>query len=1036
MSIKYGGLGHSLRTLGVGAGVVRVAITEVLRLSEYTVRVMLDNTFGVEIDYQLFTGFKVNSVSGNATPLGGQIGDNFIDLVFSTPVDLTDPWAVVTPINIGSRRVISLQSGTVGGTAGAITVSSLTSTTAEFPGDTGLITDTYLVPASMPHPTYMFAVGNSTGRLYRMAEGDSAWTRTGYTTQLNLSGYVYSFSNGAILAKTAAGPLVRSAPGNNGEAFSEVIGPSSAVNFSATGYPIDWSFSEGPNGKALLVEYGAISGDNKVGPLIFYTSDYGVTWSIALDTTSLPAGEQWNHLHAVHYHAATGKFVVAVGDAARARVFTLDDDGTNLTNLLDQPNAAQPVWFVDGIGNEVLFGDDTHAQIAVLNVATGAVRQVFQGWRGVVSTFDWCWHITKYAGLYYAFQYQSSVYSYMKKESVLLVSPSPDGPWTVAYVFGSTIQGCLSFAGFMNGLLHFKVKRDSDNGKHWAVNPVELTVKGASAANGTRTNTESATAATSHAAPWFQYYGTLSTETGLGIAGTDCVKYVANGNSANTPQFGRASGTLTGAVTAGKVYQAACWVKVISNRDLQMLVGYSLNASVGVGVKHTQYFPSGVWTLAKSPAFLVPSGVTRASIQFQINNVDNIAGDPPAMLFDRVMVTEAPIPDEWIANGSPLAETAHAGTLEARPKWTDIFWFESVESHHRLLSYLSFCDVPHCIRSWKVGSAAIELWMHAGAKSTLNGAPTNVANSVVTANGSIFRADMVGNVLHAGKLDNTAGSYTKIIGYTSPTVVTVADNISARLNGENVAVEDPRFELRITNGGSSESIWSPRIPWLAGSGIGFAVQVAGASDDKVRAWAMFGGTLHAFDVSANEHAVFLDAEVTTHFGASSLTAERAFSAAVGKFLHIGDYGYVPEDQLPDVIPTGTFDDSTPAWIPNDVKVNLVAQSSGGQANTHVGWEFSTHTGGFVSLLSTNPAVELTAADVQGLQIQVDGIWYSPIAWSGGLNYLGCTYAVGMDSSLSYRWRTREVNIEFYENAEGDLPDGLEFGKEGNITPYS
>jgi hypothetical protein len=936
-------------------------------------------------------------------------------------------------MNIGRQRwVYKPQTGTVGGTAGTITVSALTSTTAEFPDDTASLLggDTYLIPASMPHSTRMFAVGNSTGRLYRMAEGDTGWTRTGYATQLNLGGFVYALSTGAILAKLASGPLVRST--DLGETFSEVIGPSSAVNFSATGYPLDWSFAEGASGHCLLVEYGSISGDNKVGPRIFYSADHGVTWSVKYDTTlDFPAGEQWNHVHAVHYQASAGKFVVGVGDTARARVFTLDNNGDNLTNILDQPNAAQPVWFVDGVGNEVLFGDDTHAQVAVLNVSTGAVRQVFNGWR-CLSTFNWCWHITKYAGLYYAFQYQSDVFSYHRREAVVLVAPSPDGPWSIAHVFDATVLGVTSFAGFMNGVLHFKVKTATALGVHWVVNPVELTIKGASAANGTRTNTEVATAASSTTG-WFQYQGALDVVVGGGISGGDVVRYTGNGLG-GTPQLGRA-GVGVAPVTAGKVYQAQCWIKVTSSRDLQIGVGYAVG-SINTSTKHAQYFPSGVWTLAKSMAFLVPAGVTWASIQFQLAASDNIAGDPPTMLFDRVMVVEAPAPNEWVANGSPLAETAHAGTLEERPKWTDIFWFEPAESHHRLVGHLSFCDVPHCIRSWKVGSAIIELWMHAGAKSTLNGAPTNVANSVVTANGAIFSSGMVGEMLHAGKLDDTAGSSAKITAVNPPYECTVNANISARLNGENVTVEYPRFELRIDDAdGHSESIYSPRLNWLRGCGIGFAVQVGGASDSKIRAYAMFGGTLHAFDVSTNSYTAFSDVEITTHFGASSLTAERAFSGACGKFVHLGDFGYVPEDQLPDVIPTGDFDDSHPTHVPNDVKVSAIAQIAGGQSNTQVGWEFSTHTGGFVSLLSSDPDAELTAEDVAGLQIQVDGIWYSPIAWDGGLNYLGCTYPVGMDSSLVYKFRTREVNIEFFENVEGDLPAGLEYGREGNITPY-
>lgn len=979
MSIRYCGSNSVGRGIGVKSGgpvgPIYVNVVDVVPLGSDVARWVFDKTFLAARDNFELAGLLVGG-GPLGTIGGGQPGDNYIDLEYAS-VDAGDTWEVDYQMDMGGRRrILDAQTGTiVGGSA----VSSLTELTAEFPADSGLLGgDTYLIPASMPHPTHMFACGSPSGRLYRMQEGDTAWTRTGSATATGLTGYIWSFANGNIIMMSGAvGSIKLWYSDDLGESFTEVIGSGSIgpVEFSATGYPNDWSFAEGPSGKALLVEYGSINGDNKVGPRIFWTDDNGFTWSIVLDTTSLPAADQWNHVHAVHWHAATSKFVIGVGDSTRARVFTLDEDGANLTNVLDRPMAAQPVWFVDGVGNEVLFGDDTHAQLAALNVATGAVRQVFKGWRGVLSTFDWCWHIAKYNGVYYAFQCQSTQYSWARREIVLLVAPSPDGPWTVAWVFGPTLITGSSFAGYMNGLLHFKIKSISDLGKHWVVNPVNLRVRGSAAANGSRTNTEQADAVTSIGAKWYAYNNTSFTvETGAGIAGTNCLKYVGNGGG-GVPQVLRIAVGSTGAVTAGKVYQASAWVKVTSSRHLQIQVGYTLGTGSNVGTKHFQYCPSGVWTFVKSMAFLVPAGVTNASIQFQLNAEDNVASDPPTFYIDRVMVTEAPSPEEWIAASATLAETAHSGTLPARARWTDIFWFEPIESHHRLVGHLSFCDVPHCIRSWKVGIAIIELWMHAGVKGQLSGSQT----TTITASAGIFRADMEGEILHAGKLDNTAGSTTQIVSYLGPTQVTVEDSLAARLTGENVSVEAPRFELRINDGTQSESIYSPRIAWLRGCGIGFAVQAGGEADDKIRAYAMFGGTLHAFEVSGNEYPAYLDVEIDTHFGASSLTADRVHTAAVGKFIHLGNFGYVPEADLEDVILDGEYDEPQPdpevdggvyTWEPYCTAA----------APTIVAWTWRTN--------HVEPAVSATFPDhgaepasyFAGLQVMNDsGTWVSPIS---------------------------------------------------------
>ncbi len=197
------------------------------------------------------------------------------------------------------------------------------------------------------------------------------------------------------------------------------------------------------------------------GRKLYRSEDGGATWAIVKDVQDAELDDPATtaHFHTVGYHAATGTFLVSMGDMgvnnrSNRRFYKSTDDGRTWTCWLPQAGM-QPMQIMDyGHPSRVLCGSDMYGGGYWLDLNTEyAFPLLYNRLTQTHNGQGYVWVIKKCNDVIYAFQYDNSASSPRWPK----VWVSPDGQtWGTYYQFSlSTHQrGVRYISGSAQGYLH------------------------------------------------------------------------------------------------------------------------------------------------------------------------------------------------------------------------------------------------------------------------------------------------------------------------------------------------------------------------------------------------------------------------------------------------------------------------------------------------------------------------------------------------------------------------------------------------------
>lgn len=719
-------------------------------------------------------------------------------------------------------------------------------------------------------PDCSFATGRTTGHLYSRGTSEAYWEVV--CTEPHFT-HLWGLSNGNLLGYTEnpdnTEPRLYVST-DSGRTFTLVIdhfagtGP---VRFSEPGYFSMWAIGEGRNGAVLAVEYGnrIQPGDPPArGNLIFYSADYGQTWTVIWDQRIMLPNywDQYHHHHAAAYIPALDLFVVSCGDLTyRNRTLTIRGDGTDVQTLVDRDTALlQPTFFLplnDESAEEILFGSDSVWHVGILNARTGQFHSVFDEF-DKRALRNYVWRMWEHDGLYYAGQWNNApvgdAYAPYVWESAILVAQHPHGPWSV-YDRPISAKGIYKYAGFSNQKMVLSVVGNGPT-RNYYLNPAEVCeVKGTIVEPQRRNLLRPSDYSTTSA--WQMQNGFIAPAAGAGVQGGDCLRWTTWGGYVD------ARLTFPGIeVPPEHAWQLSFWVKSdcgIKVRIYPILDGCKLEET---SLPITEGFPAGHWKRVVLPVVNPPAiqpgnpeERRRFGLGMLLQGQDNRWSR--TFLVDQLQIERAPATSTLYTSAFRPAQRLtkrHA----VGGFWSDLFYFAPAVGEHSL-SYDMF-SLPDgarpIIRTYRSGDAVAQLQWDFGCRGTIAALSSQGATATIVSASPIFTGDMRDEILTCQCVEAPSGAITfrryRILNCPSEYQARVRDP-NQELTGAGpvycgtvFSVRRPRFVLKLRNGEHEEFLFSDRAPMLRMSPVGLALCIGDEQGAFVSAYLANGMGVQRF----------------------------------------------------------------------------------------------------------------------------------------------------------------------------------------------
>lgn len=297
--------------------------------------------------------------------------------------------------------------------------------------------------------SYFYGIGLVTGTVYRRAVSAAAGSAyTARYTPGTVFKYLWGLPNGIVIGYRQSATAAVYISQDTGATWTLIIGDYASAEplkfFDVNGRLADWSVTVRSDGHCAISEYSAAL----TAKYIWYSVD-GITWATIFDAASPPPGYSlpsgFGHFHGPGFagnmlllpwgDTATG--VIKCDTSAAPTSFTWSDLYGNEKNA-----AVLSVSPYQGRTDKAIVCADGSLQMAIVDVATGAITNPYYGWNrnpggGSAYRPPYTHQVFYAGGLYYASQWMNALIN-GRTLCGFICAQMPEGPWSlVSWLIGT-----------------------------------------------------------------------------------------------------------------------------------------------------------------------------------------------------------------------------------------------------------------------------------------------------------------------------------------------------------------------------------------------------------------------------------------------------------------------------------------------------------------------------------------------------------------------------------------------------------------------
>lgn len=779
---------------------------------------------------------------------------------------------------------------------------------------------------------YFYGLGLATGDVYRRLTSASAgttWTMVYDSSDGGLTFlHLWGVSNGNVIGYESAAQEVYIS-GDDGASWTLIIGAwnsGEALTFKVAVSKLwERSFADAGDGRLVIAEYATQT--LHAGAYIWYSSDYGVTWSMIWDQTA--EAMEYHHHHGVTWMATQEWFLVAFGDDLKGLLkVDCSAGGTpGVTAFLSDTVGVRPLTVtpIEGDSTRIIINcDDVRQMVTMALDDLTSLEPGFQGWNraGMHGTYGggprpYTWDTFYHGGLYYASNWLDSSLAGVRPECPFICALRPEGPWGLVDFYENT-TAVIRMVGVTGDGKMMLLRRDQSPMSYreaFYMSPVQAREVDTLLLEPARTDIYPADAAT-----WVNYankhelnnYQPTPANVSIAATGAPGDGPLSTISNPGPSYMNMRVVVPTVLVPAGDVVQICTWLW--ADDDCTVSHYPYREAEKQSYYQVTQFVPKNTWTLLRSPAIRsMDTGLPndrKLGCLYLITAAE--ATNITTVKMGRVWCEKAPATGELVSDGTrttcELTEKYDVGDY-----WSHLFHFAPNQSSSMLTPDGYNCgldaDQKLYIRSYEIGAAYARLSWVWGNQSTLS---VNGTATRLTAAAAIFTDDMVGCwVTVIKKVDDPTDSGIHKFQITAVDAAgQYVDVTTAGPQGDcsavncpqhsYIVVDRPRFELAIHDDTPhTEMLYSGYRPLIERQLVGFAICLGhnngGASN--ARAFISAGGAVEqmtrdgSWGFTQQQYADLASDRLTVRYGDTENQVTEGMPGYLvpgGMFAHLTD----------------------------------------------------------------------------------------------------------------------------------------------------